>query len=110
MQELTKPRTTPELRQIIAEASQALARLDPERLEELALCCRAFNRDLPPREELARQARSALADMATFARVLEATRSNLNVMRRLRELRLGGAQYGDANPARWISGGGDGNH
>jgi hypothetical protein len=31
--------------------------------------------------------------MATFARVLEATRANLNVMNRLRELRAGRLEY-----------------
>jgi hypothetical protein len=31
--------------------------------------------------------------MAVFARVLEATRANLNVMKRLRELRAGQLEY-----------------
>jgi hypothetical protein len=31
--------------------------------------------------------------MATFARVLEATRANLNVMNRLRDLRTGRLEY-----------------
>jgi hypothetical protein len=34
--------------------------------------------------------------MAVFARVLEATRANLNVMNRLRELRAGRLEYGEA--------------
>ena len=33
--------------------------------------------------------------MATFARVLDATRANLNVMNRLRELRSGRLEYGE---------------
>ncbi len=37
--------------------------------------------------------------MATFARVLEVTRANLNVMNRLRELRAGRLQYGQE---RWL--------
>lgn len=88
----------PELKQLVAEASRALALLDAGRLEELALSCQALNRDLPPlsprqRSALARQARDAAADMATFARVLEATRANLSVMKRLRDLRSGRLEY-----------------
>jgi hypothetical protein len=80
------------------EASLALARIDCTRLEELSLSCQALNRDiasLPPDEKsgLARQAREAVADMAVFARVLEATRSNLKVMQRLRELRTDRLEY-----------------
>jgi hypothetical protein len=95
MQTITRFRVAPELRQIIAEASRALARLDANRLEELAGCCQALNRDLPSREELARQALEARTDLAVFAHVLEATRANLNVMRRLRNLRMEQAEYGN---------------
>jgi len=124
----------PELRQLVMEASQALARLDAGRLEELALSCKALNRelarpplagvhsdlpasglpisdlpisdlpvsdlpvsDLPIRDlrhaSLARQAREAQADMAVFARVLDATRDNLHVLSRLRDLRAGRLEY-----------------
>ena len=92
----------PELKELVVEASLALARLDADRLEELALSCQALNRDLAPgsarseRAELARQAREAAGDMAVFARVLEATRANLEVMNRLRELRDGRLEYGGA--------------
>jgi hypothetical protein len=96
MQTITRFRVAPELRQIIAEASRALACLDANRLEELAGCCQALNRDLPPREELARQASEARTDLAVFAHVLEASRANLNVMRRLRDLRMGVDEYGNA--------------
>jgi len=92
----------PQLKALIAEASQALARLDMGRLEELALSCQALNRtmapenaDLDARRRLARQAREAAADMAVFARVLDATRANLHVMNRLRELRLGRLEYSE---------------
>jgi len=83
-----------ELRSIVAEASLALARLDSGRLEELAFCCAALNRDLettgPARKsELARQAEQARGDMAVFRRVLDATRANVMVIKRLRELRAG---------------------
>ncbi len=92
----------PELKALIAEASQALARLDRGRLEELALSCQALNwmmapenADLDARRQLAQQAREAAADMAVFARVLDATRGNLHVMNRLRELRLGRLEYSE---------------
>jgi hypothetical protein len=54
----------PELRELVVEASQALARLDSNRLEELALSCQALNRDFTPanvegRAGFARQAREA---------------------------------------------------
>jgi hypothetical protein len=96
----------PELKQLVAEASRALARLDADRLEELALSCQALNRDLEPagREEragLARQAREAQKELAIFARVLEATRANLHVMSRLRELRAGRLEYGEGLARGW---------
>ena len=89
----------PQLKELVGEASRALACLDADRLEELALSCQALNRELPPisrdrRLELARQSREVDGDMATFARVLDATRANLNVMNRLRELRSGRLEYG----------------
>jgi hypothetical protein len=88
----------PELKELVAEASRALARLDADRLEELVLSCQALNCEITPmsrdrREVLARQSREAAGDMATFARVLEATRANLSVMNRLRELRAGRLEY-----------------
>jgi len=93
----TRP-ANPELKGLVVEASRALARLDAARLEELALSCEALTRALPLRDNegrklLARQARECQADLAVFARVLEATRANLNVMNRLRELRAGRLEY-----------------
>ncbi|MGH9562850.1 MAG: hypothetical protein ACRD3S_15465 [Terracidiphilus sp.] len=98
MQDATAGAANPELRQIVAEASQALARLDAARLEDLALSCQALTRTLNPQEPrvrklVAEQAGAAQSDMAVFARVLEATRANLNVMNRLRELRAGRVEY-----------------
>lgn len=98
MRELEVRQANPELRELVVEASRALARLDAERLEEMALSCQALNRALAPedreqRKLIARQARDAAADMAVFARVLEATRANLSVMNRLRELRTGRLEY-----------------
>ncbi|HEY3703673.1 MAG TPA: hypothetical protein VGL22_01340 [Terracidiphilus sp.] len=86
-------RFDPELKQIVWEASRALALLDAERLEELARACQALNRDHVERAEAAHQARDAAGQMAVFARVLDATRANLTVMNRLRELRQGAMFY-----------------
>jgi hypothetical protein len=41
--------------------------------------------------------------MAVFARVLEATRANLNVMNRLRELHAGQLEYREGRMERGIS-------
>ncbi len=98
-------------------ASQALARLDAERLEELTHICRSLRAglndcDAGERREFMRQAREAVGEMAVFARVLEATRANLEVMNRLRELRQGRLEYREAVawPARMrLPGGGHGN-
>ena len=84
-----------DLRRIVREASQALAFLDVIRLEELAISCQRLTRDvasLPP-TELALQASRASTDMAVFARVIDATRANLDVMLRLRHLREGRVEY-----------------
>lgn len=105
-----------ELKELVSEASHALARLDTRRLEELALCCRSLNRELAPagfrkRVDLARQSREAAEEMAVFARVMEATRANLDVMRRLHELRTGQLEYGQAQPRHWADAeSGHGNH
>lgn len=102
----------PELKQLVVEASRALAFLDADRLEELALSCKALSQDqrlmpIEGRRELARQAREASADMAVFARVLEATGANLKVMQRLRELRTERLEYrGGADVAIWRETGG----
>lgn len=98
MQEIGERRGRPLLKDLVIEASQALARLDAERLEELALSCQALNRalvyeDAEAHAALALEAKEAAGDMAVFARVLEATRANLNVMNRLRELRAGRLEY-----------------
>jgi hypothetical protein len=93
-----------ELRAVVVEASQSLARLDASRLQELALSCEALNRQMEQlgqegqedagwRNGLARQAREARQDMEIFGRVLEATRANLNVMQRLRAMRMGELEY-----------------
>lgn len=109
MQQSGVPRMHPELKEIVVQASQALARLDAKRLEELALSCRALNRTLAPGNELERaalrrEAGEAAHEMAVFGRVLEATRANLKVMNRLREMRLQRLEYEPQAEARWASG------
>jgi hypothetical protein len=103
LQEIGESRGRLKMKELVVEASQALARLDADRLEELALCCQALNRDLAQNEQahhdgdaraaLALECKQAKGDMAVFARVLEATRANLSVMNRLRELRAGRLEY-----------------
>jgi len=107
LQEFEEHRGQPKLRDLVVEASRSLARLDAARLEELALSCQALNRDLAcgdgtARAALAFEAREAVQDMAVFARVLEATRANLNVMNRLRELRGGRLEYSEGQMQRWV--------
>lgn len=98
----------PELRELVREASRALACLDADRLEELALSCQALNRDpaaksAAERTVLARQAREAVGDLAVFGRVLEATRANLQVMNRLSELRAGRLEYREPQRRGWAA-------
>jgi hypothetical protein len=95
-----------ELKDLVAEASRSLARLDADRLEELALSCQALNRDLTSADfeqssEMASQAREAAGEMAVFARVIEATRANLQVMNRLRELHAGRLEYKERQSQEW---------
>ena len=102
MQELGKSWGRPKLKELVVEASRSLAQLDAGRLEELALCCQALNRDLAEadletRAALVAESEEAVGDMAVFARVLDATRANLHVMSRLRELREGRLEYGLPN-------------
>jgi hypothetical protein len=102
LQEMGERGGRPKLKELVVEASRALARLDADRLEELALSCQALNRDLArdrtqqdgdASAALAMECKEAVGDMAVFARVLEATRANLKVMNRLRELRAGHLEY-----------------
>jgi hypothetical protein len=104
LHEFGEHRGHPKLKELVVEASRSLALLDAERLEELALSCQALNRDLASgdlarrdgdgRAALTAEAQDAVGDRAVFARVLEATRANLEVMNRLRELRAGHLEYG----------------
>jgi aminopeptidase N len=105
LQEIGVRHGHPKLKDLVVEASRALSRLDADRLEELALSCQALNRalvqeDAETQAALAAEARDATGDMAVFARVLEATRANLNVMNRLKELRVGQLEYREGRMER----------
>jgi hypothetical protein len=100
MEQFLDHRRKPELKQVVAEASRALAQLDSARLEELALSCRALNREMADSSaedcaQFALQAREAAEEMAIFAKVLDITRANLNVIQRLLDLRAGRLEYAE---------------
>lgn len=106
MQTVGGQQRNPELRELVVEASLALARLDAERLEELAVCCRALNRGLAglsgeDRAEFQRQAHGASRDMEVFGRVLAATEAHLEVMNRVHERMRGGLEYAGRRTA-WV--------
>jgi len=111
VQELGESRGRPKLKELVVEASRALARLDAGRLEELALSCQALNRDLvledleqengEIRAALNIECKESVGEMAVFARVLEATQANLQVMNRLRELRAGRLEYSLPQTPGW---------
>ena len=119
MQQLRQERVRPELKVLVREATQALAMLDADRLEELARSCEALNRELQQnattanpmdRAALAQEAAGAVREMAVLGRVLDATRANGRVMRTLLELRAGRREYGpfaEATPPMLESGHGD---
>ena len=108
--------SAPALGALVRAASSALARLDASRLTELAEACAALNRDLSARADQAGDAwedevREALGEMAVFARVLAATRANLKVMDRLRDLRESRVEYSERQAVGWRAGeDGDGDH
>jgi hypothetical protein len=76
-----------ELRRMLVEASQALARLDADRLEEMAHYCEALvsNIDLPAEQGCASRFSSGEAGRALFRfkRVLNATGANRTILRSL---------------------------
>jgi hypothetical protein len=83
----------PELavRQIVYLATQALVRMDAERLEELARCCAVLNREIEDtgnRETAGIELRKAEPEVKLLGRILSKTRANLTVLMRLHALRL----------------------
>jgi hypothetical protein len=106
LQNLVEQSKHPQLKELMAEASRSLARLDVDRLEELALSCKALSRGMAHRSKeaqtaLALEAQESTQELAILARVLEATRANLHVMNRLRELRAGCFEYGKPPARQW---------
>ena len=55
MQDSEARPANPELKELVVEASHALARLDAARLEELVLSCQALTRTLNPKETRVRK-------------------------------------------------------
>jgi hypothetical protein len=79
------------------EAVITLARMDADRLEELVRSCRG----LDPDPSLA--AMELRRELVVLARVLEATRSNAIVLRRLGEFRDPDLEYRCAPENGWVA-------
>ncbi|WP_348261383.1 hypothetical protein P8935_16455 [Telmatobacter sp. DSM 110680] len=101
----------PGLRSILTDASQALAHIDGDKLEEMAAYCAALIQDEGASDDLSLlvdpEYGTARKEMAIFMRVLEATRANLNVMRRLREMHVARLEYGSSAGLNITSDGSD---
>ncbi len=84
--------------ELLQEATDALVRMDADRLEELVRCCEDLNRQqqASPRKvatalanrATVRQMQEELASLAVMGRLLEETRANLRVLTHLHVLRL----------------------
>ena len=88
--------------ELAQEAVRALAVLDTDRLEELAATCRHLGDPSCPTHlsahdgdlaALQQEVRTAAPDLKTLNRVLEATRANAAVIRRLAEMRAEQPEY-----------------
>jgi len=90
----------PKMRDVLLEASRALANIDADRLEELALSCHALNRE-QKRSGAAACARvtcealDSRQELTLLGSILEATQANLRVLRHLRAMHAGIATYAD---------------
>jgi hypothetical protein len=86
------------LKQMIADASLALARLDAETLEALAIACGTCERvaaeEATTRDGLALEATNAANQMLVFSRLLDVTKQNLSVMRQATTSAYGHEGYG----------------
>jgi hypothetical protein len=74
-----------ELKSLLLEASQALARLDARRLEEIALLCTALIREDSQCGLSALNSPEIRKELTVFGCVVEATKANLGVLRSLRD-------------------------
>lgn len=84
---------------ILTDAADALARLDAERLEQLASSCQGFFCSVEPADiascvALKDIVRAASGEMGMLARLLEVTRINLDILSRLRTCRTNELEYG----------------
>ena len=96
-----------EHRNLIVEAAGALARLEADRLEGMALSCEALSGGLIPaacarNEAIALDASDLLHEMKVFAQILEATRANMNVILGLSESRSITIEYGCGSKKNWM--------
>ena len=88
-----------DLKMVLKEAREALMRLDAERLEDIAFSCAMPVRGTDsgcgePMDCMDVESEEARREMEIFMRVLHATKANLQVMRRLREMRASKLEYG----------------
>jgi hypothetical protein len=75
------------LKSLIQEACSALAQLDADRLEELALSCRALNQSQVFARRTEADVRAACTELSVLKNVLKATKANLEVLERIARLR-----------------------
>lgn len=89
----------PSMRELAGASVRALSRFDVDALETLVEHCEALRRQMqgmPPEEwkRLFFEAQEALQPMRNFARALETTAANLEVLANLSDLRAGRLEYG----------------
>jgi|SRR5579859_647036 len=90
---MSKVEPQSELKGLITSATEALAQLDAEALEALTLACK----EMASCSAAAREERASGwngSSLATFARVIEASRANLRVLRQLSAMRTTRLDYG----------------
>jgi hypothetical protein len=115
----------PVLRSIVVEATEALARLDADRLEELVLSCQKLSREFSPHTETYDAASTAALlatgilptqlnkyhspsansspEMAVFGRLLALTRENISILTRVRLRKSSPLGYSDCHAGKsWL--------
>ncbi len=94
----------PGLIEVIAEATHALSRLDADRLEELMQSCDALKCEVFDTERGAFQNLSSMLvrHVTIFARVIDATRDNLNLLNLLSESGGNPLEYGPGAGRNWM--------